>query len=533
MEMTNELFYHKDKLNALESNFIQDMWFPLYELKSTRFDASTNYFVRIYGYLIKDYLIEKCFSKYEPDQEGTSRSAVYGDNIYQSFCNEGIEPLIVKREFNIGEDFITYTDISEELILYFNLYEELENKHNRKYYYLSYGEKELVLKVESDNVYIKYRYLVEYLAIRKMHYVICFRFEAETNIKNPFGIEFKITPRGDKGVDIKNDDVLVNSMVRHCMHLVQSWISGKKLIRFKPIEEIGYHYDDDNKYESFKVDFDENGKVKEESCKSNALIPVFFSKKVLDKYYTNSSFSIEWNRLSNRYFSLKMDNNNDDYIVVFLKDLAMLPHKEQIYWKSYNIEPSSEYKFSESFYNSMVLGTWNCGNETVDLVLKEKYSRFNELWYEKHNWYLFKPLNPPQDIFFKSLHLPTSNEIEEFCNQIETVTLLLVDSINVEELKTTITPTDKERSISLLGKYLVLENIPDESIITFLRNLQTLRSGITKAHRFSKSNKGLPKATTYFKIDDRHTNLRDAAKNIFQNAINMIDCLSEFCNQKE
>lgn len=533
MKMTNDLFYHKELFQALESNFIKEEWFPLYEKKSIDFDENSNNWSQVYGYLVDDKMLSKCLSSYKQDQEPTERIAVMDDYIYRPFIHEGIEPLIVIREFSIDGKSETYTDISEELILYYKLFEEVENKHERNYYYIKSGVKSKAIKVVCNNVYIKNRFLVEYLSIRRMNYMICFSFQAETSMDNPWNLDFQITPGGDKGLETKDDNTIINKLVRPVFYLMQSWVMGKKLLRYENIEIVGCHYDGDCRCESFIVGLDKNGKEIEASCDTNQLKPVFFSKDVLNKYYSNPVFNVEWNRLSNRYFSLKMDNNHYLYVVVLLKDLASLPYKEQLHWKAHNISPSAEYKLSSSFCNSMFYCNWNCGNETEDLLLKEKYDQFNNSWYNKYKWYLFKPLSGHQADFYKSLHLPTSNNnVQEFCDQIETMALIFVDSVNVKILKSIVAYEEGDKSIILLEKYLIHEGINNGYIIEFLRHLQTLRSGITRAHRLkTKKDSQLKNTISYFHINEDYSNVIDVAKIIFSKAIDMIEILSKHCEQ--
>jgi hypothetical protein len=52
---------------------------------------------------------------------------------------------------------------------------------------------------------------------------------------------------------------------------------------------------------------------------------------------------VGFNSITSRYFILRADVNNDDYVAVFLGDLADLPIKEQLYWKSFNIPPRVEW----------------------------------------------------------------------------------------------------------------------------------------------------------------------------------------------
>ncbi|GAB3020815.1 hypothetical protein GCM10027051_27690 [Niabella terrae] len=57
-------------------------------------------------------------------------------------------------------------------------------------------------------------------------------------------------------------------------------------------------------------------------------IPVYFKKEVLNKYYNNpQKYQVDGFRVKSNYISVKMDNNNDDYVVVFLNDLLCYHRK--------------------------------------------------------------------------------------------------------------------------------------------------------------------------------------------------------------
>ena len=94
------------------------------------------------------------------DIQEYERISVSGNNLYRSFSKGGFEPLVIVKWHHLKEGDQKRINISEELILYFDLYEECKDELNRTYYYIHLGEKEPVIKVSSDEVRIKQKYLL-------------------------------------------------------------------------------------------------------------------------------------------------------------------------------------------------------------------------------------------------------------------------------------------------------------------------------------------------------------------------------------
>ncbi len=70
-------------------------------------------------------------------------------------------------------------------------------------------------------------------------------------------------------------------------------------------------------------------------------------------------------------WGIRIDNNNPDYVCVFLGDLGRdLPEKDQIYWKSYNIPPEGE--ISETYFRRSFLGQF-ADPSSEDLIFKHKF----------------------------------------------------------------------------------------------------------------------------------------------------------------
>lgn len=198
----------------------------------------------------------------------------------------------------------------------------------------------------------------------------------------------------------------------------------------------------------------------------------------------------------------------------------MLPHKEQLHWKQYNIAPQKG--ISNTYYKTMIEGSWVEHPETPDLFFKHKYELFNKKWETKFGWKFYKPLAIQDSHIFTSLHLPTSNNVKAFCEQMLSLVKITIDRLNEAEFAKPITLEKKDRGITKLEKFLKVKGIDIPDMILFLRNLYDLRSGLF-SHTFSNSNKDCKKAIGYFGI--KNDNYSEVAKDIFIKSINTLNTL--------
>ena len=81
-----------------------------------------------------------------------------------------------------------------------------------------------------------------------------------------------------------------------------------------------------------------------------------------------------------------------------------------------------------------------------------------------------------------------------------------------------------KKAKSKLEKYLQSNEIEIPKMFEFLRNLQSLRSGLM-AHTFSKSDKKCKKALEYFKLND--SNYIEVANDIFIKSIFTLNTLEK------
>ncbi len=164
--------------------------------------------------------------------------------------------------------------------------------------------------------------------------------------------------------------------------------------------------------------------------------------------------------------------------------------------------------------------------EQPDLYFKHKFEAFQEVWFKKFGWYLFKPLSEEDCYHFKSLHIPITNNRKEFDEQILSLTKILIDSLNEKELAKGISiEKENPKGIDKLEGFLNSKNVHFKNIIEFLRNLQSLRS-TSVVHRKSKKSKDYQKILNYFYFDNKE--LQEIFRDILTKAICILNSLEGY-----
>ena len=425
---------------------------------------------------------------------------------YYRFPDEGIEPLIYWRAFGGKKE--TSLEISEEFRLYFNLFEKDTNNDKKVFIYINDdGDEEEVAQIGKNKIEIKLKYIKEFLSVKHMHLAIYFeamRFLNKT-----------LEELGQQRVDeVKKGENYIYSLCVRNLDLEdkksQGWLLGKKLIvGSKDFNPDIWESKSDDKFEEFIIDVDEDGKEITYSCNTDYqdnpsfLTPVFFEREVLKKYYDNpDKYSVKDGRVKrDDFWGLRVLNNHPDHVIVWLGDLKYLSHKEQTHWRAFNLTPSTR-KISHTDFTRNIEGNF-ADPEYPEFYFKYKFQIFQEAWKKQFGWYLFKPLSKEDTYHFKSLHIPTTNGQKEFDDQVASITKIMIDSLNEEELgKGLSINKENPRGIDKLEAYLNNQAFFVSKMIEFFRKLQTLRStGI--AHRkgnnyekikefFNIGNKDLP-----------------------------------------
>jgi len=251
---------------------------------------------------------------------------------------------------------------------------------------------------------------------------------------------------------------------------------------------------DEEKFEKFRFKQNDIEKEIEYTCDKSKLAnyydanpnaphfltPIFFKKEVLDKYYNKpSKYSVRDGYLScGIAWGIRIDNNAEGCVMVYLGDLSDLPYEEQQHWKLHCAinGNASETSFKRDFKAEF------CSPSEPALFFKEKLSIFNSKWNGKFGWYLFKPLNKKDEHHVKTLKIP-DNEQKEFDEVVLSLNKIIIESLNVSEMKKNLSFETDDKSISILKKYLKQKhNFSPYKIFDFLKDLQNLRSR-GSAHR--------------------------------------------------
>jgi hypothetical protein len=326
--MEKDYFLLEDKKKEIESKFsIKNGWLKIYENDIKNFDDSTE----IYCCLISNDKVEKYSKDYNwPLSMGSEgKPSVYGDNTYKFNNEEGLEPFLLYKSFSLQDSSIKYIDVAEEFVLYFRLYEKGNDKQNRTFYYINdYGELDEVLIIEPQLIKLKIKYLREYITIRDMNFVVCYDFMRMLK-KMPSDWEIKYQDKL-----IKKNDFIYNHLIRDVSDETQSWIMGKVFIKPNTIKKSHFDFGE-SKNEKFIIGIDDEGELIYEDCgetDGNHFKVTYFKKEVLNKYYNEpNKYQVDVFSVGSKFFRLKIDNNVDEYIPVFLTNLRILLELEQLH----------------------------------------------------------------------------------------------------------------------------------------------------------------------------------------------------------
>jgi hypothetical protein len=385
-----------------------------------------------------------------------------------------IEPILFFRDFyGIKPHFF---DISEKFRHHFNLYQ----KEDKNYYFLdSSGDENKVIEYNEKEIKVNIKFLFEYLKENEL--ILSMGFDlGRLNNKEKEEYDFEISSLQKNGEDIIFSFGAINDACISKESKSLSFIRGKKYVAcpkgfnesvLEPKEE----------YEEFIVEINDDGSHKyficDESKLENLFLkPVFFKKEVLDKYYSKpSKYTVHDGYLSCAgLWGIRIDNNIQENVAVFLGDLGRLPNKEQKHWKLYNIPKG---KISEPFFKRNFEAEFCSPSNPVD-YFKEKMAFFKRKWKDKFGWDLFKDLKKEDEYYWKTLRIP--REQKEFDEMVGALTKILIESINSERIKLEKITLEKEKNtggIYHLEEYLKQKHsLFSPEMFKFIRKLQKLRS---------------------------------------------------------
>lgn len=400
------------------------------------------------------------------------------------------------------------------------------------------GDWEEVVRVKNVKMTVLAKVIRQYMAMRKMNLVIS--FDKMTRSDKTFQ-ELGLTPVSNE--IHKDADYIYNytSLTGNFMdgHTKSGgWLMGKCILHYNPKD-----YNPDSftgspkKYEKFIIGYDSLGDEIVHSCDKNTLsnffvyredlpmemTPIFFRKAVLDKYYGNpNKYEVSDDIIDcSGSWSLRIDNNQRDYVVVMLVDLGHLPYSEQQYWRGYNIARDDKMGLSDTTFKRWIAGAFS-DPTFPDLYFKFRFKQFKDKWINKFGWVLFLPLAPGDEHYFKTLHcLTVKNNDQDYEKQVGSLAKITIDSLNQKELvkvideknekvkiyltkKNLASVSDLKAGIDKLECFLLLKDINCPPLIEYLRKVQAFCSFLV-AHRKSSKEKDIEKLMSYFFRTDERT----------------------------
>lgn len=491
-------------------------------------------------------LIQSCEDKQE-------ESAIQYDRFGHS--EYGIEPLVIVRDFRGIRP--SSLEISEEFRLFHNLYYEQSKSEYVKFD--ESGDTIPVIRVLDKHVEIDRKYIRQFLAAKRMSLAIFFEFM--------FCSKLTLEQLGltAQNAEFHNETYRYWFLVEDFPewsddgYYSRSWIMGKCILDGPPLHKCGiWPFDDldEERHEEFCIGIDANDQrivctpdgishtlSKEITDSAGKLVrvgyltQVFFRRKVLNKYYSEpSKYSVEDGRvICHGGWILRMDNNHDEYVIVFLGRLNDdLPVSEQSHWRHDNVPPYG--CLSRTAIRRNFHAEWAKPDDNA-FGFRDAYRRLSKCWRERMCWYLFKPLSDADTHHFSKLRRPLTGESTELNDIVLSLSILLQDSINVKELRKRIPDFDSKdsdgkdkRNIPILGEYLESEGLRCAvEFVEYLRMLQMLRSNSGTVHRRNETE--YQKAATYFSLYNKST--VQVADDIFTTLTEFFDNLREYFCQDD
>lgn len=532
--LTESDFNHEAIRRKIDNAFFENEWVTLFynELIPKENESDVEIYQHQQTYIISSELIEKSLYSYNEDISINERSALYGDNKFESYAKKGIEPLVTILRFDDANPRKSQIRIHEDLIYLFHLYEDIASDNSRNYYIYNSGVEDLILTIRPNEVKIKHKYLVSFLSAKQMNLVCIVKSEINFNaslIEN-YPFEYKWTDQTGYTEYPDSHSIYNNSMIINFGEF-QNWFYAKRIIQYKDYGTYNSVFDE--KYESFIVGYNKDTctpELLESNDENNKYIRVYFKKEIIDQYRNEPTASIQPLSISTNFFCLKCDNDNLNYVSAYLKDLASLPYSVQLLWKKYNISPSN-LGYSKLFKTCMIEGNWGSQASSPDFQFRIVFNLLQQKWENKFGWKLFKPTTNLQQGIINRLVILGCDNSDNFIKLIEQFNLLLSESIDVKELnRLNISYPDNSKSIQRLKIFLSHHGYNTAKFIPFLENLNTLRSKFSLAHRNSHINDNkLNSAFTYIGLNTDSNNYKDSsirlftlASEAFQELINLL-----------
>ena len=497
-------------IERINNKFVDSGWITLYE-------------ERVYAVLVTDEVLHSTLNNDGWELNATcSHPSINEDGEsawgYSRCTSKGVEPIVVFQEKKCHHK--QAVRLCEEFVLFYDL--RIVPQKNDDFDYVmvdEVGDDVLVAKYEAGALIALVKYVKEFMAVKNMNLLVQIdeiNYDARTlSTLGEAPREYKLYNDPDCvfGYALNESQGIVSGLNSHAL------ICGKVAFRYNDSDIKLLWNGHEDGYEEFVVGLDENGDEIVSSCEElklpnlfvwngksvYTLTPVYFKREALEKYFSDSEkYSVQDGYISGPGWGVHADTDRkDDLIAISLVDLGRIPYKEQKYWRRYNVAPPKNAKLSDTTMQRWFEGRASDAKNAPDLIFKREYSSLNQAWETRFGWPLFKPLAEGDSYHFESLHVMTSRDNDhEFYGLVQSLTLIVVDSLNEGEIWKNVDQTNaelqafmEEKSITELSKvagikkfelFLVCYGMRNDELIGLWRDIQDLRSS-NVAHRKSSN----------------------------------------------
>ena len=455
---------------------------------------------------------------------------------FTGYWDFNTQPLVICREF--GGVRSEYLELSEDFRLHHNLFQTHDDEFIKIW---ADGNEERVawLDQEAEKARIRTKEIREFLHAQVSHLV--------THTEVLEFSRFTLCELGfEEGIE-EGKNQFCRWQKEFCEFDFPADMYGRRAMTrlrvLRCVEPLEPADEQPEKFVSFIVGVDRSGNELQRTCdpdrisdadtegKMNFLTPVSFRKNVLDKYLAQpSKYLVKGGYLQCGYlWGLRMDDNHDDKVVVWLGDLEKLPYREQLHWRSHNIASGSG--VSETFFRSQLMAELVESNR-AEHKFRHKYDELSNSGRRNLGWEPLLTLDESEGYLLQDIRVPANDEQRDFDHLILALSKILIDSINVKGFRPSLSG-DQRKSANLTIDVLeaaICGRGSEEAAdyIKFLRNIQALRSS-GSAHRKGRNYR---KIARQFGIQGRD-DLRSVCEGILEQAVRFLEFLVDLTKNED